>query len=203
MKEFAYDLAPLIEDLYNQSLREGAFPSLLKASIVTPVPKVNPPNHIESDVRPISLTCTLAKVLEGFTCSRLLSQLDGKIDVRQYARKGHSTTDALLYMLQAKKLYSLRILRRAGVDRESILRVYLTTIRPIMEYAVLVWQSIPVSLSDKLESVQRRALKIIYPAERYNNVLQRAQIASLSTRRHQLCVKYMDKIRLMGPSLLT
>ena len=63
-----------------------------------------------------------------------------------------------------KRLYSLRILRRAGVDRESILRVYLTTIRPIMEYAVPVWQSIPVSLSDKLESVQIRALKIIYPA---------------------------------------
>ena len=32
--------------------------------------------------------------MEGFTCS-------GKIDPRQYARKGHSTTDALLYMLQA------------------------------------------------------------------------------------------------------
>ena len=41
-----------------------------------------------------------------------------------------------------KRFYSLRILRRAGVDRESILRVYLTTIRPIMEYAVPVWQSI-------------------------------------------------------------
>ena len=34
-------------------------------------------------------------------CSGLLSQLDRKIDPRQYARKGHSTTDALLYMLQA------------------------------------------------------------------------------------------------------
>ena len=101
LKEFAYELAPLIEDLYNQSLREGAFPSLLKSSIVTPVPKVNPPNLIESDLRPISLICTLAKVLEGFTCSRLLSQLDGKIDLGHYARKGHSTTDALLYMLQA------------------------------------------------------------------------------------------------------
>jgi hypothetical protein len=28
-------------------------------------------------------------------------ELDNKIDVRQYARKGHSTTDALLYLLQA------------------------------------------------------------------------------------------------------
>ena len=94
-----------------------------------------------------------------------------------------------------KKLYSLRILRRAGVDRESILKVYLTTIRAIMGYAVPVWQSIPISLSDKLESVQRRALKIIYPAESYSTALQRAQIDSLSTRRHQLRVKFVTLIK--------
>ena len=39
--------------------------------------------------------------MEGFTCARLLPQLEEKIDPRQYARKGHSTSDALLYMLQA------------------------------------------------------------------------------------------------------
>jgi len=80
-----------------------------------------------------------------------------------------------------KKLYSLRILRRA--------------------YVVPVWQSIPVSLSDKLESVQRHALKIIYPAESYNTVLRRAQIDSLSTKCHQLCVKYTNKIGLKGHPL--
>ena len=58
------------------------------------------PSLIEKDLRPISLTCTLAKVLEGFTCKRLQSEIDGKIDPRQYARKGHSTTDALLCILQ-------------------------------------------------------------------------------------------------------
>ena len=39
--------------------------------------------------------------MEGFTCSRLLSQLEGKINPCQFSHKGHSTTDALLYMLQA------------------------------------------------------------------------------------------------------
>ncbi|CAB3979528.1 Hypothetical predicted protein [Paramuricea clavata] len=42
----------------------------------------------------------MAKVMEGITCTRLLKDLKGKIDPRQYARKGHSTTDALLYMMQ-------------------------------------------------------------------------------------------------------
>ena len=39
--------------------------------------------------------------MEGFTCTRLLSYLVGKMDDRQYARRGHSTTDALIYLLQA------------------------------------------------------------------------------------------------------
>ncbi len=39
--------------------------------------------------------------MEGFTITKLLPELNNKIDVQQYARKGHSTTDALLYLLQA------------------------------------------------------------------------------------------------------
>ena len=101
LKDFAIELSPIIADIYNQSLKEGSIPTILKSSIVTPILKITPPSDIKADLRPISLTCTLAKVLEGFTCVRLLPQLTGKIDPRQYARKGHSTTDALLYMLRA------------------------------------------------------------------------------------------------------
>ena len=69
------ELAPIIQDIYKQSLREGYIPSLLKSSIVSPLPKVTPPRAVESDLRPISLTCTLVKVMEGFTCRRLNIQL--------------------------------------------------------------------------------------------------------------------------------
>ena len=72
LKEFVEDLAPVICDIYNQSLRDGNIPTLLKSSIVTPIPKVMPPKTIETDLRPILLTCNLAKVKEVFTCNRLL-----------------------------------------------------------------------------------------------------------------------------------
>ena len=49
----------------------------------------------------------------------------------------------------SKHLYSLRILKKVGVNREGILKVYLTTIRPILEYVVQVWQDIPEFLSKK------------------------------------------------------
>ena len=101
LKDFSFELAPVIKDIYNQSLKEAYVPTLLKSSIVIPIPKIVPPKDIESDLRTISLTCAIAKVMAGFTCTRLLSQLNRKMDPRQYARRGHSTTDALLYMLQA------------------------------------------------------------------------------------------------------
>ena len=96
LKDFARELAPVIRNIYNQSLREGYIPSLLKSSIVTPIPKVNPPREIKSDLRPISLTCTLAKVMEGFTCNRLLPQLNGKID-RDSLRVETTQQQMLLY----------------------------------------------------------------------------------------------------------
>ena len=35
-----------------------------------------------------------------------------------------------------KKLYSLRVLRRAKVCQSNILRIYLSSVRPVLEYAV-------------------------------------------------------------------
>ena len=67
LKNFVPELAPIIRDIYKQSLREGYIPFLLKSSIVSPLPKVIPPRAIESDLRPISLTCTFVKVMLGFT----------------------------------------------------------------------------------------------------------------------------------------
>ena len=70
LKHFAVELAPVIQDIYNQSLKDGNIPLPLKSSIVIPIPKVNPPKKMDSDLRPISLTCTLAKIMEGFTITK-------------------------------------------------------------------------------------------------------------------------------------
>ena len=104
MKEFAPELAPIICDIYNQSLRKEYISSLLRYFIVTLFPKVCPPGAIEKDIRPISLTCTVSKIMKGFKCTRLLPQLEDKIDPRQYARKGHSTLDALLYKIASSDI---------------------------------------------------------------------------------------------------
>ena len=396
LKEFATELSPVIQDIYNQSIKEAYIPDLLQSSIISPIPKVTPPQSIESDLRPISLTFNLSKIMEGFFCRRLLSQLTRKIGPRQFARKGHSSTDALLFLLQpvyealdsgnacarfffadfskgfdridhhilmpklmeldihpvlyncinaflsnrkqavriggtlsdwkspnggipqgtklgvilfsvmtnklisdwhlrtkfvddtaaleiiprnsisylnhtvdelhqfsvnhnmslnplkckemvinflnnndsimrpfvigsnvvervtnykllgvqlsedlkwnkhvdyiykkaCKKLYSPRVLRRAGVEQRNILKVYLTTIRPVLEYAVPIWQAIPDYLSGRIESIQTMALRIIFPSiDNYNEAMMMAQIPTLESRRELLCKKYMTKMK--------
>ena len=67
---------------------------------INPLPKVSSPNEIQSDLRPISLTCNLVKVMEGFARGRLVSQIPDKLDLCQYVREGHSTLYALIYLLQ-------------------------------------------------------------------------------------------------------
>ena len=89
----------------------------------------------------------------------------------------------------SKKLYSLRVLKRAGVDEMSILKVYLTTIRPVLEYAIPVWQAIPDYLSDEIESLQRRVLHILFPyIDSYNSALLAADLETLEHRRSWLCI---------------
>ena len=98
-KEFAFELADVIKDLYNSSLEQGFFPVRIKDSIVHPLPKCNPPKSVEKDLRPITLTSHLAKVMEGFTLNSLSKQVKDKLDLKQFSINGTSTVKALVYLI--------------------------------------------------------------------------------------------------------
>ena len=56
--------------------------------------------------------------------------------------------------------------------QDNILKVYLSTVRPVIEYAD-GRRAIPDYLSDVIERVQKRALRTNYPeAESYTEALQ-------------------------------
>ena len=99
LKEFAFELAPVIADIYNASLREGYILTLLKTAAVCPIPKKSPPKSIETDIRPISLTCQVAKLLEGFTLARIYKPILSDLDKKQFALAVKSTELALVYLL--------------------------------------------------------------------------------------------------------
>ena len=64
----------------------------------------------------------------------------------------------------SKRLYFLRLLKRSGVDRYSLLTVFTTCIRPVLEYGCQARSyGITQYLSDEIERIQKRALRIIHP----------------------------------------
>ena len=80
------------------------------------------------------------------------------------------------------------MLKRAGVPTRDIPRIYLMMIRSVLKYACQVWHtSLSGAHSDKLESVQRRALHIVYPDLSYAKALSQSGLSLLSNRREDLC----------------
>ena len=75
---FAYLSGPVCA-ICNASIREGFVPARWKEANVVPVPKVSRPKSIEADLRQISLTSTLGKVLESW----ILPHTGGEIDNSQ------------------------------------------------------------------------------------------------------------------------
>ena len=61
-------------------------------------------------MRSISLTCQLAKVLEGFTLARVYPSIVGNLNRNQFAVAGKSTEQALVYLLHP----ALQALYRGG-----------------------------------------------------------------------------------------
>ena len=82
------------------------------------------------------------------------------------------------------------------MDQGSLLKVHTSFVRSVLEYTVPVWQSIPGYLSDKIESIQKRALKIIFPcADSYSDALELAWVETLAYRRDEICKEYMCKTK--------
>ena len=68
-----------------------------------------------------------------------------------------------------RRLYSLRVLKQCGAPPASLAKVYTTIVRPpVLECAAPVWHNIPDFLSYKIESIQKRAMRIIFPLMSYN-----------------------------------
>ena len=98
-KEYAPELAEPITLIFNTSIASGTFPTAWKDSNVTPVPKVTPITG-RGDLRPISLTAIISKVLEDFVVEWLIEDVEHIIDPSQFGcLKGTSTTYCLMDMM--------------------------------------------------------------------------------------------------------
>ena len=91
----------------------------------------------------------------------------------------------------------LKQLKRAGIDDVSLIQFYCACIRirSVLEYASQAFHgSLPNYLSDQIERVQKRALRIVYPELSYREALAEANLMSLFDRREYLCTTLFNQI---------
>ncbi|KAI5708382.1 hypothetical protein M8J77_021503 [Diaphorina citri] len=91
-------ISPVILHIFNQSISSNTFPSIWKRALIRPIPKVKNPTSA-SDYRPISLLCSLSKVLERLVHNQVMSHIGQHNLLNPFQsgfRSGHSTCSALL-----------------------------------------------------------------------------------------------------------
>ena len=100
LRDFSPILAEPVCSIFNASIAEGFVPSIWKSADIIALPKTNPPVSIESDLRPISLTPVLAKILESYVCKWVWNDYLPHVDPNQYGNiPGSSTVLALINLL--------------------------------------------------------------------------------------------------------
>ena len=90
-----------------------------------------------------------------------------------------------------RRLCALRTLKRCGVPTSDLITVYCSLIRSVIEYASAVFANLPKYLSDALEGIQKRALRIILPNLHYDEALILSALPSLEDRRAAACESFM------------
>ena len=111
-------LAGPVAAIYNSSIREGHVPRIWRAAYVSSLPKKKPPEHIETDLRPISLTAVLCKQVEEFVVKWVWYIVQDRVDPNQYGSiKKSSITHDLIDLLHqcynntnASKQYAIMLL---------------------------------------------------------------------------------------------
>ena len=116
LTSYADILAAPICALINNSLRQSIVPTQWKVARITPILKCSPVRDIETDLRPIAITCPVSKVAEVFA-GRLFNEFcDTDFDEHQFdSVAGTSTTLALVKLLH--------LIFEASDDNTNIIRI--------------------------------------------------------------------------------
>ena len=77
-----------------------------------------------------------------------------------------------------------------------LVKIYVSIIRPVLEYACPVWStSLPKYLSDAIEMIQKRVLRSIHPGLHYDDILVLIGLQSLKMRRDNICKAYFNWLK--------
>ena len=123
-----------------------------------------------------------SNVIERVSSFRLLGiHIDNNLKLTSHT--------AYIYSKASSHLYFMKLLKRSGACIDDMVHFFTTVIRSLLEYACPVWHtSLTNEQSDQLESIQKRALKIIcgYSIIDYEQLRILYNLPTLSERRETL-----------------
>ncbi|XP_035663512.1 uncharacterized protein LOC118407196 [Branchiostoma floridae] len=93
----------------------------------------------------------------------------------------------------SQRLHFLRLLAKGGMPAEDLTTVYTTLIRPVLEYANVVYVGCTISQSNTLEAVQKRAMRIIH--RNSDASCTTTLLPTLRSRREEAAVTLLNQMR--------
>ena len=99
IKMFPTNFSAPLSDIFNTAVVNGQYPDIWKLEIVTPVPKVNPPQD-ETQLRKIACTKNFSKIFEKILSEFLIKDMAPAMDRSHYGNEeGISVQHCLIKML--------------------------------------------------------------------------------------------------------
>ena len=95
-----------------------------------------------------------------------------------------------------KKIFLLRNMKISGLTTNQILDAYKKEVRSLVEMAVPVWNSgLTLDQIRKIERVQKSSLSAIFGPKytSYEDALKLANLERLSSRRENICLRFIKK----------
>ena len=119
-------------------------------------------------------------------------------------RSDLSWCDQVDYVIKKNnsRLYALRQLKKAGLNVGDLFVIYSTFIRSGIEYASPAWAALTKNQSDVIESIRKRALRIIIPGMSYFDAMKATGLETLCTHRQNSCNTFINKLKLIGLQLI-
>ena len=100
------------------------------------------------------------------------------------------------FVRKAAKIVYKNQLKRTGISQLDMVIVYISVVRPVIEYACPVWHTnLHKYLSDNIELIRNFALKSIFQGKSYHDILNELGLITLMERREVLCLNYFTEIQ--------
>ena len=174
------------EELFKTVSSNSAILGMLVNDSKTQMICISPSIHY--DVKSYIETTDGASIESGESLSILGFSFSPKPDASAHV--------ALILKKFAARSWMIRHLHAGGVDKTTLVAVYCSVVRSVIEYAVPVYHHLlNLDQSSKLERLQRQVMKVILGHNTsYEDALEEAKLETLAKRRETIVEKFTLKL---------